>query len=137
LFWKSGNDTKKTKENTKIFKAPSDSRTAFRVAPSPQSPMYLKAAGENLAVLDISSGGFSFEGPHFKVGSIHPIQFTLPNEKVPIFATMEVLRIENKIVRAKLYDLSKEQEDRVHHYVLNRQKEEIEEKKKKERDLAK
>lgn len=130
MFWKNNSDNNKKTETPKMFKAPSDSRSAFRVSPPPDEPLMLKVGGQNIAIIDISSGGISFDSVKLKLGSIHPVQLTLPGEIIPIFAVIEILRIEDKkLCRAKLYDLTREQEDKIHQYVLNRQKHDLEKEK--------
>ena len=133
MFWKNNNASGKERVANTYFSTPSDSRLAFRVYPSEGDPLYLKVTGKKLRVYDISSTGIAFECSGFKDGTIHPIQLSLPENPTTIFGIIEIINtdiIEGKnICRSKLYDLTTEQEDKIHHYVLERQKEELENKK--------
>jgi len=55
---------------------------------------------------------------------------SLPKDPKPIIAVVEILKIDEKeVCRCKIANLTPEQEDQIHHYVLTRQKEELAEKK--------
>ena len=133
MFWKNNNDSGKDTASSTYFSAPSDSRLAFRVYPSENDPLYLKVTGKKLRVHDISSTGIAFECSGFKDNTIHPVQLNLPEDSPTIFGIIEIISTDitdgKSICRSKLYDLTTEQEDKIHHYVLSRQKEELENKK--------
>ncbi len=130
MVWKNNNASGKDTASSSHFNAPSDSRLAFRVYPAKSDPLYLKITGQKLRVHDISSTGISFECSGFKEGSIHPVQLNLHEGAATIFGIIEIIGndiIDGKdICRSKLYDLTSEQEDKIHRYVLDRQKEEME-----------
>ena len=130
MFWKNNNDSGKETITNTYFNAPSDSRLAFRVYPSEGDPLFLKVTGKKLRVHDISSTGVAFECSGFKDGTIHPVQLNLPEDTTTIFGIIEIINTDiidgKNICRSKLYDLTTEQEDKIHRYVLVRQKEALE-----------
>jgi len=129
LFWKK----KKNKEESKdklLFKMPVETRGAFRVYPSKENPIRLKVNNVNLTAIDLSAGGISFNNKSFKKNVALPLTLDLPSHTHSINAKVEILKIDDSdICRAKIVGLSAEEEDDIHHYILNRQKEELEEKK--------
>lgn len=133
MFWKNNIGKDREKLAKTFFKAPSDSRLAFRVYPSQEDPLYLKVTGKKLLVHDISSTGIAFQCSGFKNSTIHPVQLNLPEDSATIFGIIEIISTDiidgKNVCRSKLYDLTSEQEDKIHHYVLERQKEELENKK--------
>ena len=130
MFWKNNNGSGKDTVSSTYFNAPSDSRLAFRVYPSKDDPLFLKVTGKQLRVFDISSTGIAFECSGFKDSTIHPVQLNLPEDSTTIFGIIEIINTDiidgKNICRSKLYDLTTEQEDKIHRYVLGRQKEELE-----------
>lgn len=116
----------KSEEDAKSFKAPEESRQAFRVAPSPQKPLKIESDSNEATVLNISSGGMAFRSSKFVAGKIYRVKFMLPNDETPITAKMEVLAVgEDQKCRCRFYNLTPEQENQIHRYVLNRQKEDL------------
>jgi len=116
----------KSDEDSKLFRAPEESRQAFRVAPSPQKPLKVEADDTEATVLNISSGGMAFRSSKFVAGKIYKVKFNLPNDEQPITAKMEILAVgEDNRCRCRFYNLTPEQENQIHRYVLNRQKEDL------------
>tara|TARA_B100001123_G_C15175029_1_gene972986 strand:- start:691 stop:1086 length:396 start_codon:yes stop_codon:yes gene_type:complete len=129
LFWKKKN---KDKDEGKLFKAPPADRGAFRVYPSKENPVKLKVGETDLTASDISAGGISFDNNNFKLGATYPMELNLPKGKGTFNLQTEVLKIDDQnVCRCKILGLSPEQEDVIHSYILDRQKEEIAEKKNK------
>lgn len=124
MFWKKKSE--KPEEGRKLFKVPEQSRGAFRVAPDPLEPITLKIAGVEAHVVDISSGGLSFKNANFKVDAPYDISFSLPHSSAVIKVKIKILRItDSQLCPAVFIDLPPELEDEIHRYVLNRQKEEL------------
>ncbi|MCH8156908.1 MAG: PilZ domain-containing protein [Nitrospinae bacterium] len=131
MFWK-----KKSKEEDgkkRLFKMPTETRGAFRVLPAPDAPIVMKVEGKTMNAVDISSGGISFDNNNYKLKASYSIELMLPKDAgPPIVAKAVVLKIdETDVCRCKVEGLNPDQEDRVHHYVLERQKQELAEKKNK------
>ena len=126
MFWK-----KKTKETEKkLFTSPAGTRGSFRVYPSKENPIILKVGSTSLNAVDISSGGISFDNKNFKLGATYSMEMVLPQGRGTFNAKTEILKIDDtEVCRCKIIGLSPDQEDGVHSYILDRQKEEIAQKK--------
>ena len=126
MFWK-----KKTKETEKkLFTSPEGTRGSFRVYPSKENPIILKVGSTSLNAVDISSGGISFDNKNFKLGATYSMEMVLPQGRGTFNAKTEILKIDDtEVCRCKIIGLSPDQEDGVHSYILDRQKEEIAQKK--------
>ena len=126
MFWK-----KKTKETEKkLFTSPAGTRGSFRVYPSKENPIILKVGGTSLNAVDISAGGISFDNKNFKLGATYSMEMVLPQGRGTFNLKTEILKIDDKAVcRCKIVGLSPDQEDTVHAYILDRQKEQIAQKK--------
>ena len=126
MFWK-----KKSKDTgNKLFKNPTETRGSFRVYPSKENPILLKVGPVALDAVDISAGGISFDNKDFIIGEKYPMEITLPKDKGSFKVATEVLKIDDmNVCRCKILNLNPNQEDAIHSYILDRQKEEIAEKK--------
>ncbi|MEK9629815.1 MAG: PilZ domain-containing protein [Nitrospinota bacterium] len=126
MFWK-----KKSKDTgKKLFKNPTETRGAFRVYPSKENPIILKVGTTALKAVDISAGGISFDNKGFKLGAKYPMEITLPKGKGNFKVSTEILKIDDKnVCRCKIVGLDPDQEDSIHSYILECQKEEIAQKK--------
>jgi hypothetical protein len=130
LFWKKKKNNDESKEEKLLFKMPVETRGAFRVYPSKENPVNLKVSGVDLPALDLSAGGISFANKSFKKNVELPLSIQLPHLSHPIKVKVEILKIDDgDVCRAKIVGLSPQEEDDIHHYILTRQKEELEEKK--------
>ena len=90
----------------------------------------LKVGGTSLNAVDISAGGISFDNKNFKLGATYSMEMVLPQGRGTFDAKTEILKIDDKeVCRCKIIGLSPDQEDGVHSYILDRQKEEIAQKK--------
>jgi hypothetical protein len=86
--------------------------------------------GTSLNAVDISAGGISFDNKNFKLGATYSMEMVLPQGRGTFDAKTEILKIDDKeVCRCKIIGLSPDQEDGVHSYILDRQKEEIAQKK--------
>jgi hypothetical protein len=126
LFWK-----KKTKETEKkLFTSPAGTRGTFRVYPSKENPIILKVGDTSLNAVDISAGGISLDNKNFKLGETYSMEMVLPQGRGTFNAKTEILKIDDtEVCRCKIIGLSPDEEDGVHAYILDRQKEEIAQKK--------
>ena len=126
MFWKKNKD----KEKKGMFKSPSEVRGSFRVYPSDEHPILLKVGDVKLKAVDISAGGISFDNKDFILGEKYPMEITLPKGKGSFKVATEILKIDDtNVCRCKILNLNPNQEDAIHSYILDRQKEEIAEKK--------
>ncbi len=129
MFWK--RILKTAEEPKKGFSVPEDIRKSFRVSPSAEAPIRITLDQKTVSVIDISSGGACFKNNNLKSGVFYPSKFLLPDEVDEISVNIEILKIdENNLCRSRFHDLNPEQEEMIHQYVLNRQKEILAEQKK-------
>ncbi len=109
---------------------PVETRGAFRVYPSAANPIRLKVNNVSLLAIDLSAGGISFPNEAFPKNVALPLSLDIPNSAKHIDAKVEILKIDDgDVCRAKILELTPAEEDDIHHYILTRQKEELDEKK--------
>lgn len=123
MFWKKKESAEKKKT---LIKSAPETRGAFRVNPMPDEPIEFIFCGKTVSAIDISSGGFSFNDNGFKPG-IYDVAFTLPGNPLAINTKLELMRIipEKNICCCQFVELTLEQEDAIAHYVLIRQKQDL------------
>jgi hypothetical protein len=121
LFWK------KKKEEKKMFEVPEGNRGAYRVYPSADSPILVKIkGGKTSKAVDICAGGISFPNDSYEVGSTHDCKIKLSRDVEPFAAKVIIHKIDDTdVCRCSITDTTDEQDDMVHHYVMERQKEDI------------
>jgi hypothetical protein len=119
LFWK-----KKNKKNPLGFSAPKfGPRESFRVRPSLDEPLFIRINDKSESIFDISSGGLSFGNTGLSLHKTYTVTFDLPDDGLAIIAEVLIVRIKNdEICYAQFIGLSQKTEDRIHEYVLQRQK---------------
>lgn len=125
MFWKKGKDNKPADEFDISFDL--DRRFFYRVAPAPGKPIYFQLGASRFRVVDISAGGFSFLALGFIVdqrltGVIH-----LPADDSPVPLILKVSKIiRGKLVAGETEGIKESDRERIHQYVLKRQKQEME-----------
>lgn len=106
--------------------APSSGRTAYSVVPDPDDPVILQLDGNLARVLEISAAGFSASKDAAKPGRRYPFSVDLPTYRRPISGYVDVLPdTRNDELTCRFVDLTDDQSDALHQYVLARQKEAI------------
>lgn len=106
--------------------APSSGRAAYSVVPDPDDPVILQLDGHLARVLEISAAGFSATKDAAKPGRRYPFSVDLPTYRRPISGYVDVLPdTRNDELTCRFVDLSEDQSDALHQYVLSRQKEAI------------
>ncbi|MFQ5451055.1 MAG: PilZ domain-containing protein [Nitrospinaceae bacterium] len=121
----------------KLFTPPQDNRGSFRVSPSSVNPVEFTVAGKPVQVLDISSGGVSFRNVDFQPGRVYPVKLILPSGPTEIAGRVEILeKDDDSCCHCCFRGMAPGEQDRIHLYVLNRQKEELEERKKNSPDSS-
>ncbi len=106
--------------------APSSGRTAYSVVPDPDDPVILQLDGNLARVLEISATGFSASKDAAKPGRRYPFSVDLPTYRRPISGYVDVLPdTNNDELTCRFVDLTDDQTDALHQYVLARQKEAI------------
>lgn len=129
MFWKKTRN--KGEDSTKLFKSPEEIRDSYRVVPSPDTPIELTLDGKSVSVLNISSGGLYCENNNFEARSLYSFHLLLPGITRKISGKIEILEItEKNLCHCQFRGLDQEFENHIHRFTLNRQKEELENKKK-------
>jgi hypothetical protein len=125
LFWN------KKKEEKKMFEVPEGNRGSYRVYPSDDEPILIKIkGGKTSKAVDICAGGISFPNDDHEVGSTHECKIKLSRDVEPFAAKVIIHKIDDtNICRCSITDTTDEMDDMVHHYVMGRQREDIQAKK--------
>jgi len=106
--------------------APSSGRAAYSVVPDPDDPVILQLDGNLARVLEISAVGFSASKDAAKPGRRYPFSVDLPTYRRPISGYVDVLPdTRNGELQCRFVDLSEDQTEALHRYVLARQKDAI------------
>ena len=124
MSWK----RKKSRESTEslTLEYEDDRRKFFRVEPSPGEPVYFRTQEGVFVVLDISAGGLSLKVGRPPSSRRMPGELLLPGADEPVVATLEVLdQRPGEAVRGRFADMRPEERERIHIYVLERQKQQI------------
>jgi len=103
--------------------APSSGRAAYAVVPDSDDPIILQLDGNLSRVLEISAVGFSAPEDAVKPGRRYPFSMDLPSYRRPLSGYVDVLPdVRDGELTCRFVDLSEEQADALHQYVLGRQK---------------
>lgn len=101
-------------------------REAYRVVPDPDDPIILQLDGRLTRVLDISATGFSAPNDVGESGRRYAFSMDLPSARRPLSGYVDALAArDNTQLHCRFVDLSPDDLDALHHYVLVRQKEAI------------
>ena len=121
MFWK------KKKEEKKMFEVPEGNRGSYRVYPTDDEPILIKLkGGKTSKAVDICAGGISFPNDNHEIGSTHDCKIKLSRDVEPFAAKVIIHKIDDgNVCRCSITDTTDEQDDMVHHYVMERQKEDI------------
>ena len=125
MFWN------KKKEEKKMFEVPEGNRGSYRVYPSDDEPILIKIkGGKTSKAVDICAGGISFPNDDHEVGSTHECKIKLSRDVEPFAAKVIIHKIDDtNVCRCSITDTTEEMDDMVHHYVMGRQREDIQAKK--------
>ncbi|MFK7853781.1 MAG: hypothetical protein AB8B79_06700 [Granulosicoccus sp.] len=112
--------------NDITVKAASSNRAAYQVVPDPDDPIILQIDGHLSGVLEISANGFSIPPNVVASGRRYPFSLDLPTAKSPVAGYADVLPESSDMPLQCLFvNLSPEEADTIHQYVLIRQKDAI------------
>ena len=103
-------------------------RVHYRVVPDKNDPVILQVDGNLMRVVDISAGGVSCTSDFLVSGQIYRARINLPDERADVYCELEVLCKDNdydNMYHCSFIDVDSINIDRLHHYVLERQKIEI------------
>lgn len=125
MFWKRKKDKKEDLPFTLEYDE--DQRSYYRVAPKSGEPLFLQTQDKRYAVLDVSAGGVAFEGTGFSPGDSVSGVLSMPEGKAPIPMVLTVVKVlRERLIAGQFKKIKDEDRERVHQYVLKRQKEELE-----------
>jgi len=118
LFWKnSQSDSLKGRSKS--------DRVHYRVVPDKNDPVILQIDGNLMRVVDISAGGVSCTSKLLAVGQKYQARINLPDERADVYCGLEVLskdENEDDMFHCSFIDVDSINIDRLHRYVLERQK---------------
>ena len=127
MFWK-----KKKKSNDQFdISFDLDRRNYFRVTPPPERKILFKTSQKKFLVHDISAGGLALKGRSGLQGKQLPGIILMPADEEPVPVVLTVLNyIEPKDITTHEFTKMKEPDrERIHQFVLECQKLELERKK--------
>ena len=126
MFWK------KKKVIKELFTYEScNFRSSFRVYPSYDEPISMIINNRNVEVVDIGAGGISFTNAGYKLGDVLPSLITLPFKDLQVETEISIVRISDEgTAHCAFKGISKEDSEYIHKYMLEKQKQELREKRK-------
>ncbi len=118
MFWK------RKRINTKLFTIETENRrSAFRVAPSEDEPVFIIFRSKKIRVINISASGICFSGPGFKIHDRDRVNIQLPGRDHLLQAEIEIVTISHEnICRCRFGQTGTDVKESIHEYVLERQK---------------
>ena len=112
-----------------------DKRGSFRVKPSKKEPIHISIGSDRYHIKDICAMGIGIhlrsEGKGLKTGKEYPFKLSLPLINEVISGIVRIVDISNRTYHSAFIRLSSEEREKIHLFVLERQKEELIEKRKK------
>jgi len=153
LFWKRKNNweeiksvllnplKKVEKPDPELFvMKTNERRDSYRVQPSKDEPILFRLEDKTVKVKNISATGLSFKNENCSIGELFTVNIDLPGLGPTVPATLQIIGIDpfNRC-HCKFLRIDKAACERIHQYVLNRQKEqarEIREMKKKRKSTV-
>jgi hypothetical protein len=122
---------KKTKPEPEMFHFYSrERRKWFRIQPSELEPIVLRIDDHTVDIRDIGAYGLSFDNDNFPIGPLESCQIDLPELGPAIPIKLEILEIDEKdVCHCWFKTIEEGAVERIHHYVLRRQKEILREQK--------
>ena len=153
MFWKRNNNWKEIKSDLlnplKKVEKPDpelfvmktkERRGSYRVQPSKDEPILFRLEDKTVEVKDISALGLSFKNENCSKGELFTANIDLPGLGPTVPATFQIIGIDQfNRCHCKFLRIDKAACERIHQYVLNRQKElarEIREMKKKRKSTV-
>ena len=105
-------------------------RKWFRIQPSKAEPTTLRYDDKEIPLRDIGAAGLSFDNDNFSIGPLEPSLLDLPELGPAIPVHLKIITIDNKnVCHCTFKTIEEGSVERIHQYVLKRQKEILQEKK--------
>ncbi|MFH1032962.1 MAG: PilZ domain-containing protein [Pseudomonadota bacterium] len=127
MFWKKKKNKPPADEdfNLEYEEGP---RYYFRVSTSPQHPVLFQSGEHFYQVEDVSAGGLALRGPGLLSGQRLAGVLRLPGDDLPLPLIMVLRNISpDGLAGGQIAKIKEQDRERIHMYVLARQKEELEE----------
>lgn len=106
----------------------SDRRNSYRVQPSIYEPVLFRLEDESIEVKNISAAGMSFKNNNYSKGELFIVNIDLPGLGPTVPATIQIIGIDKyNRCHCKFLRIDEPARERIHQYVLNRQKEQVRE----------
>ena len=107
-------------------------REYYRARPSPAQPVFFRTSGRDWSVRDISAGGMALATGSLTTGNTYSGKLILPGHEDPIRVSLSVLHTRyDKTAACVINEISEQDRERLHQFVLLLQKKQIEENRKK------
>ena len=120
------------KTNPLTISIDEERRASFRVKPSKKEPIDVSIGRSKYPVKDLSAGGIgiyrSSKGKELEIGKEYPFKMTLPLINEVISGIIRILNISDRAYHCIFIDFSNEEMEKIHLFVLERQKEKLREK---------
>jgi len=118
------------KTNDLLFEFFAEERRAFfRVRPSSKKPITISIGRDGYKVKDIGAGGMGIyrrsEDKKLERGKKYPFKITLPLIKEDISGAFRIVNISDRAYHCIFVNLGIEEREKIHRFVLERQKEEL------------
>jgi len=115
-----------------ILSIDEERRGSFRVKPSSRGPIEVSIGPHRYQVKNISAGGIGIyrrgEDKELEAGEEYPFKVSLPLINELISGTIRIVDISDRAYHCAFVDLSDDEKEKIHLFVLERQKEELREK---------
>ena len=130
MFWKKKKD-KPPEDDDFTLEFEEGPRYYFRVSTSRQRPVLFQAGDNFYQVEDISAGGMGLRGPGLSSGQRLAGLLRLPGDEAPVPLIMVLRTVSPEgLAGGEIAKIKEQDRERIHLYVLARQKEDLEEKRK-------
>ena len=107
---------------------PNERRDSYRVQPSKDEPILFRLEDKIVEVKNISATGLSFKNENYSIGELFTVNIDLPGLGLTVPATLQIIGIDRfKRCHCKFLRIDQAASERIHQYVLNRQKEQVRE----------
>jgi hypothetical protein len=147
LFWKRKNNWEEIKSNLlnplkKVEKPDpelfvmktNERRNSYRVQPSNDEPIFFRLEDKPVPVKDISAAGLSFKNENCSIGELFTVNIDLPGLGPTVPATLQIVGIDqSNRCHCRFLSIDEAARERIHQYVLNRQKEQVRERREMEK----
>lgn len=118
------------KENDLLIVSIDEERRGFfRVEPSSRQAIDVSIGHDRFHLKDIGAGGIGIyrkrEVTELEIGKEYPFNMTLPLTNEVISGSIRIVNVSDRLYHCAFVDLSEEEREKIHLFILERQKEEL------------